>query len=134
MELNITEFVMRADPFAYSHSRAEQPFSDGGWQSSKDADFLLLRTAEELDAFEAFVLSSGGWDESEVMEMRDAGELNALAIQWLSGDMREPVGFEISPDTTDEQWQEYERQSEGGNVSGRLFRGIDGNIYWDMGE
>lgn len=134
MELNVTEFVMRADPFTYSHSRAEKPFGDGGWQSAKDADLAILHTEEELGAFASFVLSSGGWTDAEVMAMREAGELNALAVQWLSGDMREPVGFEIGPDTTDDQWEEYERQSEMGNVSGRLFRGIDGNIYWNIGE
>lgn len=127
MELNVTEFVMYADPFTYNHSMAEQRFGDGGWQCAKDADFLILRTEDEVDTFANFVLSSGGWDEDEVAAMRTNGDLNALAIQWLSGDMREPVGFEIGPDTTDDQWQEYGRQ----NVSGRLYRGHDG-IYWSI--
>ena len=134
MELNVTEFVMRADPFTYCHSKAEQPFGDGGWQCAKDADFAILRTNAELDAFAYFALESGGWTKAELHAIYRAGELNALAIQWLSGDMREPIGFEIGPDTTDEQWREYEHMSEEGQVSGRLYRGDDGNIYWSIGE
>jgi hypothetical protein len=135
MELNITEFFRAADPFSYSASKAEMGDNAGSatYQAACNADFQILTTDEQRTAFRAFVAESGGWDEEEINEWSDS-ELNALCIQWVSGDMREPVGFELGPDTTDEQWQEYERQCEQGQCSGRIYRGTDGQVYFYIGR
>ena len=135
MELNITAFFNAANPFAYSHSQAEggQNAGPNTWNAANNADFIILDDEEKREAFRDFVLSSGGWAEEEVSGWSD-NELNAICIQWVSGDMREPVGFELGPDTTGEQWKEYQRQSESGQVSGRIFKGMDGAIYFYIGN
>lgn len=135
MELKITDFFMATDPFSYSASAAEMGADVGAvtWHNAKNADFLLLDSEEKREAFRAFVLASGGWDEAEISAWADS-ELNALCIQWVSSVMREPVGFELCPDTTSEQWAEYEKQSEDGLVSGLIFKGIDGEFYFYIGS
>jgi hypothetical protein len=126
MEINITEFYTVADPATYSASRAEIGDNAGAitWQAAKDADFNLLDNADKLQAMRAWALFSGGWNEGEVAAWTD-GELNALFIQLVSGDIREKG---------DDTWAEYQAQSEAGQVSGALFEGIDGHIYYYLGE
>lgn len=119
MEINITQFYNEANPANYSASVVELG-QDAGiitWQAAKEADFMLLDTAEKLEAMRAWARSSGGWNEAEIAAWPDV-ELNALFIQLVSGDMREMVGT---------SWEEYEANENGGHS---LFRGGDGQIYY----
>ena len=135
MELNITQFFNAANPFNYSASNAEMGDEAGPctWRNAVQADFQLLNNDEERTAFCDFVKSSGGWSEEEIA-LWSENELNALCIQWVSGDMREPVGFELGPATTAEQWAEYEEQSEAGQVAGSIFKAEDGQVYFYIGS
>lgn len=136
MELDITEFFNKSTPFDYSASALEQgentaPITWGNacWDAGK---WSLLDTEEKLDAFRAFVKESGGWTDAEVDAFTPI-ELNALCIQWIAGDMREPVGFDMGPHMDSEDWYEYREQSREGQVAGRIFMGMDHRIYWSMG-
>jgi hypothetical protein len=135
VELNITEFFNAAEPFTYSASAAEMGQDVGRitWRAACDADFAILDTDEKREAFRAFVRESGGWSDDEIAAWSDA-ELNALCIQWISGDMREPVGFELGPDTTPEQWADYQSQCEAGQCSSRIFRADDGRVFFYIGS
>lgn len=137
MELNITSFFKSCAPMDYSASRAEIGDSAGPdtWRAAVEdsTDNMLLDTDEKREAFRDFVRDAGAWSDGEIAAWSDV-ELNALLIQWVSGDMREPVGFELGADTTDEQWEDYQRQSEAGQVAGRLFKGTDGEIYFYCGS
>lgn len=136
MELKITSFFMQAAPMDYSASMAEigQDAGRATWNAAiEDApEYNILDTDEKRAAFREFVKASGGWEDEEV-EFWTEQELNALLLQWVAGDMREPVGFELGPDATDETWKAYEQQAEAGQVSGRLFKGTDGEIYFCIG-
>lgn len=105
------------------------------WQAALEEarDTVLLGTDEEKEAFRVFVSRFGAWSAEEIASWND-DELNALCIQFVAGDMREPVGFDLRYDSTDEDWQEYERQAMEGVVSGRLSRNKDGKIYFYIGE
>lgn len=137
MELNITAFFNAAAPMDYSASVAEIGRNAGPdtWRAACDdsADYPILNTDDKRDAFRDYVRDFGAWDDDEIAEWSDA-ELNALLIQMISGDMREPVGFELGPDATAEQWAEYEAQCEAGQCSGRLFRADDGAVYYYIGS
>jgi hypothetical protein len=126
MEINITEFYTVADPATYSASKAELGDNAGAitWNAAKEADFNLLDNADKLDAMRAWARASGGWDAAEIAAWTD-NELNALFIQLISGDI-----CEKGADT----WAEYQEQSEAGQVSGCLFEGISGAIYYYLGE
>lgn len=137
MELNISPFFKTAAPMDYSASQAEigRDAGPSTWRAACDdsADNMLLDDDEKREAFRAFVQSSGGWTEEEIAAWSDI-ELNALCLQWIAGDMREPVGFELGPDTTAEQWADYEKQVSDGQISGRIFKGTDNEIYFYIGE
>lgn len=137
MELDITAFFNSAAPREYSASVAEIGANAGPdtWRAACcDApDYPILDTEEKRDAFRAFVRESGGWSAEEIAAWSDA-ELTALCLQWISGDMREPVGFELGTDTTPEQWAEYERQANAGKCSGRIFLAGDGRVFFDCGS
>lgn len=137
MKLDITEFFNSAAPMDYSASRAEIGQSAGAdtWRAACEdsPDFSILDNDEKRDAFRMFVRSAGAWSDDEIAAWSDV-ELNALCIQWVAGDMREPVGFELGPDTTPEQWADYQRQSEAGQIAGRIFKGTDNRVYFYIGE
>lgn len=105
------------------------------WRAACDdaPDYPLLDTEEKRDAFRRFVRDSGGWTDEEILVWSN-DDLTALLIQWVSGDMREPVGFELGPDTTPEQWADYREQSESGHCSGRIWRNDDGRVYFYIGS
>lgn len=137
MELEITSFFNAAAPMDYSASIAEIG-NDAGkatWQAACDdsAENMILDTDEKREAFREFVRDSGGWYWCEIRAWSDA-ELNALCIQWIAGDMREPCDMEMGAHSTDADWAEYQKQSEEGLVSGRLFKGTDGKIYFYIGS
>lgn len=126
-ELKITEFFRAADPFTYSHSIAE-----GGphaarhtWQAAKDADFQLLTTDDERQAFRDHIEGFGAWDAEEIAAMSD-NELNALCIQMISGDIRE-AGL----DTELPDWDAYNAND---SIAGRMFEASDGEIYYYLGD
>lgn len=134
MELNITRFFNNCAPRDYSASVAEIG-KDAGlatWSAAcEDASgYQLLDTDEKKAAFREHVATFGAWSDEEITEWSDT-ELNALFIQLVSGDMRE---FKDAPWFTDEEWEEYERLSRDGAIPGRLFKGIDGAIYYDIGN
>lgn len=135
MELDITEFFNKSTPFDYSASALEQGENTGqvtwGNVCFDAPKWNLLDTEEKLHAFRLFVKESGGWSTAEVERFSNK-ELNALCIQWIAGDMREPVGFDMGPQMDAEDWEEYEDQSKNGQVSGRIFMGNDFKIYWSM--
>lgn len=137
MELNITQFFNAAAPMDYSASQVEIGANAGPdtWRAACDdaEEYPLIDTEEKREAFREFVRESGGWSTEEIATWADA-ELNALCIQWISGDMREPVGFELGADTTAEQWADYEAQASDGQCSGRIYRADDGAVYFYIGS
>lgn len=122
-ELDITDFFNNAAPMDYSASVAEIG-NDAGpstWRAACEdsPDYFMLDTEEKREAFRAFARSSGGWNDEEIAAWTDI-ELNALCIQWISGDMREA---DLHPGMTVDDWKEYEQKCEVGNCAGRIYGG-----------
>lgn len=135
MELDITEFFNACAPMDFSASVAEIG-NDAGpttWRAAceESENLNLLNTDEKREAFKAFVRSSGGWTAAEIAAWSDL-ELQALCIQWIAGDMREPCGFELNSESTDAEWSDYEQQCESGKCAGRIFRGDNGRVYFSL--
>jgi hypothetical protein len=131
MEINISRFYNFADASAYSASRAEIGENAGAitWDNAINSHFTLLDNEEKLDAMRTWAKSSGGWDDDEIAAWTD-DELNALFIQLVSGDIREMREMDGHGLT----WAEYQERAEAGQVSGALFKGTDGRIYYYLGE
>lgn len=123
MDLNITEFFNTAEPFNYSASVAEMGNNAGRitWNNAVDDSkvFNLLDTDEKREAFKRFISGFGAWTEEEVNAWSN-DELNALCIQFISGDMREAG---LHADMTVDEWLEYEKECERGTYSSRIYGG-----------
>lgn len=136
MNLDITAFWRTCAPMDYSASVAEIGRSAGPdtWRAACDdsADNLILDNADKLSAFRDFVRSSGGWDDEEVAAFSGL-DLNALCLQWISGDIREAQST-CRGDTEGFDWAQYEIGAESGRHSGRLYRAADGSVYFEIGE
>lgn len=136
MEINITEFFNSTEPHYYSASRAELGDNAGAitWNNALDRaeEVDLLDNEEKVDAFKQFVRESGGWTYEEINTWSHA-ELNALFIQWISGDMREGG---LHAGMTEDDWRKYEESAITGQCSGNIFGGplsVDGQIYFCLG-
>lgn len=132
MEINITKFYLESCPKDYSASVAEVGANAGRdtWEAAKeDAEFFqFLDTAEKQIAFKKFVLDSGGWDQSEI-DAWSIRELNALFLQWVAGDIRECLEWDV-----DDVWANYQEMAEAGQVPSSLFKTDDGQVYFYIGS
>lgn len=130
MDIDITEFYNSIEPSRYSASAMELGDNAGRitWSNAcnDSSEFNLLADEDKRDAFRRFVRSNGGWNEQEISAWSDV-ELNALFIQWISGDIRECLEWDVA-----DIWANYEEMSESGRVSNNLFRGDDGRIYFSL--
>lgn len=130
MELNITKFFNEACPKDYSASVAEIGNNAGAdtWRAACDdsEEYLLLDNDEKREAFRQFIDGYGAWNGQEIAAMTDT-DLNALLLQFISGDIREFIG-----DKWD--WSEYEKQCSEGNASSRLGIGTDNEVYYYIGS
>jgi len=92
MDINITRFYREAAPMDYSASVAEigQDAGPSTWQAALDdaPDYNMLDTDEKREAFCEYVSGFGAWTDDEIAAWTDC-EVNALFIQFISGDMRE---------------------------------------------
>ena len=133
MEIDITDFFNEADAFEFSASRMERGENAGPetWANAKEegARAPLLTTPEQLDAMRDYFSDFGAWSREEIAAW-DATECNALFIQMVSGDIRE-AGAEAY-DANDFDWEQYEKDSEAGQCGGNLFRGVDGQVWYQF--
>lgn len=131
MHIDITDFVNAACPQDYSASRLD--FGQyAGWITWNHAiedspDYFMLDDDDKREAFRDFVRSAGAWSDEEIRTWSDI-ELNALLIQWVSGDLRE---IDYSGDWTDDDWRDYESDD---SICHRIWRGDDGRIYFYIGD
>lgn len=139
-ELDITDFFRDACAADYSASAMELGQDAGKitWQAACDdsSDWQLLRTDEERAQFRRYVKGFGAWDEEEIAAWSDT-ELNALCIQFVSGDIRELEALCANDDPDDDERIDFakaEELAERGTISGRIGPGTDGRIYYSISE
>ena len=123
MEIDITEFVLNAEPFEFSASVAERGQNAGRetWRNAvqEGASNPLLVTEDQIQALRDHVRGFGAWSEEEIAAWSDA-ECNALFIQLISGDMRKSGMDDCFPDEFD--WDKYQERVKDGQISGQIYR------------
>jgi hypothetical protein len=130
--LNITEFFENAEPSDYSGSMAE--LGEFAGKLTYDAAvsahdmYQLLLDEEHRALFKHHINGYGAWSDDEVAKWSHA-ELNALAIQFVAGDIREAG---LYPGMTDDEWEEYESRAQEGRVPGNIWRDGIGNYFYSM--
>ena len=138
IEINITRFVRNAGMIDYFASVAEIGANAGPatWRRACEdsPEYTMLATDDQREAYRAHILAYGAWEPEEIAAWSD-GEINALLMQEIAGDVREIEslcgGIPGSPEF---DAQEYESLTYDGTLSGRLFVGSDGEIYYYIGE
>lgn len=134
MEIDITNFFLNRDASEFSASIAETGYKDIAkrtWKSAlKEAEnFPLLTTEEECNTLKKYAKDFGAWSDEEI-EAWTPQECNALFIQLVSGDIREGNLDKVS--VSDDDWHEYEKDSEYGRCSGNIYRSPDDKIYYSL--
>lgn len=141
MEIKITDFWNDGDMQRYSASRAElgDKAAEVTFHSAKEAvpDYLKRLPKGGIKAVRDWLLEFGEWDSYTDIDKgdMDGQTCRALLLQIIAGDIREATAL-IDKDTTDwtdKEWEEYQKLSDEGTVSGRLFKGIDNHIYFYVG-
>ena len=132
MTIDFTTFFNDAAPMDYSASIAEigNDAARSTWRAACDdsEDYPMLDSDEKREEFRHYVKGFGAWSEDEIAAWSNT-ELNALLIQMISGDIREADLDKDNPD-----WDKYQKDSEAGRVSGRIFKTDDSKIYYYVGE
>jgi hypothetical protein len=132
MELNISSFFATVTPRELPSSVAESGPCAGAltWSASCKASMHhpLLDSDEKREAFRARVENSGGWDAEEIAAWSDL-ELNALLLQWISGDLRE---MGIDDDTGAIDWDGIDAMQQAGTYPSNIFKGSDGSVYFGL--
>ena len=122
MEIDITAFFENADPFEFSHSRAEGGANAGPqtWANAKEEAQRspLLTTPEQLDALRSYVREFGAWSEEEIAAWGPI-ECNALFIQLISGDL----------DREEPDWDAYEADD---SLTHNIFKAGNDKIYYSL--
>ena len=130
MQINVTRFYNEAAPMDYSASVAEIGANAGQdtWQAAKDdaGDWNMLDTDEKRQAFREWVKPFGAWDDDEIVAWSDV-ELNALFVQWVSGDIRECLEWDV-----EDVWTNYQELAEAGQVPSNLWRDDQGQVFFSL--
>lgn len=130
MQINITKFYNEAAPMDYSASVAEigQDAGRQTWNAAKEdaSDWNMLDSEEKREAFRDWVKQSGGWNDQEIAAWSDI-ELNALFVQWVAGDIRECLEWDV-----EDIWANYEELARAGTVSSNLWRDDQGEIWFSL--
>ncbi len=142
MELDITRFVAETDAFQFSASAAELGQDAGRitWNNARDEarDAPLLATADQIEQAREWFKSFGAWDDDERAAW-DADDINALLIQFISGDLRELESL-CAADNGGIDWECARELSEAGTIGGRIYRGDVpgsdglGRIFFYLGD
>lgn len=134
MEIDITRFVHEACPRDYSASVAEIGNNAGAdtWRAALDdaEDYPFLDSDDAREAFREYVRGLGAWDKGEIAAWSDR-ELSALFLQWVAGGMREAG---ITAEMTADDWARVERDAESGRISGNIYPGDDGRVFFYVGS
>lgn len=134
-EINITRLVSDVDPFAFSHSIAEggQGAGPETWRAATaEAQERPLVDSADRDSVRRFFAGFGAWEAEEIAAWSDA-ELDALVLQYASGDLREVQSLCPGDGLADVDWAEAEELAQAGTISGNLFVS-DGALYISLSE
>lgn len=122
VSIDVTDLFNGDDACQFSASRAERGANAGPetWNNAmEEAGERPLIAAEQVPALKEFFQEFGAWEEEEIAAWTDQ-EVNALAIQYVSQDIREAHSL-CTGRGGRFSWRKYERLSQEGTIGGRLF-------------
>lgn len=132
-EININSIMNNPlfDPFYYSNSIANSGLNNIGqltWENAKNSSLQFV-TNENKQLFIDYFLGFGAWEENE---LQNINELNALFIQFVSGDLNE-LGINLEHSTED-KIRILKNSENDDQLPLNIFYGIDKNFYYYIGS
>lgn len=135
MEIDVTRFVSEAEPFEFSASIAERGknVARETWDAAVcEADERpLLSTNDEVETTRDWFGEFGAWDDDDRAAWSPA-EVNALLIQYISGDLREAQSLAPGDGPGGIDWDDYKKLQQEGTCSGYLGRGGNDRVYFGI--
>lgn len=124
MEIDVTRFVARYDMWDFAHSMMEGGPTAGAdtWRAALECPVRIV-TRKNRDTFESWAAEFGAWDREEIAGWT-LRECNALALQFIAGDVR-------TIETLRERG-DYDREN--GCAPGNTYQGDNGRWYFYMGS
>jgi hypothetical protein len=134
MEIDVTEFFCAADAYDFFASKTERGQNAGAetWANAMrvGTDAPILTTEEQIEALRSYVRGFGAWSEEEIATWSDA-QCNALFIQLVSSEMR--YLEHLCGDLLPVDWAKARELAEAGTISGSLYPGDNGRVYFYLG-
>jgi len=141
MEINITKLFKNCNTTDFSDSVANSGDSEIGRTTWNRALFTRkykpLFDAKNLQIVKDYITGFGGWTDGEI-DKWDYNTVQALLLQMIAGDIAEFdwIMGEYFDDwdrkTCKPDWDIWEKAGKDGVVSGNLFEGMDGEIYYSL--
>lgn len=128
MEININAYFSN-DVESHHISRLAYHGGNAWADATNQADSMdprILSTDEQRQALKDHLKSMGMDDDVQGMSGQ---ECEAAFLQLISGDINE--NEHLSDELQDWDWVAYEADED---TAGRMFKGIDDNIYYYLGE
>lgn len=121
-DVDVTRLIADADPFDFSASIAERGKNAGPdtWANAKAEATERPLTIKNRERVKGFFAEFGAWEREEIAAWTDA-ELDALVLQYASGDLREVQALCPGDGLGGIDWIEAEELAEAGTIGGRLY-------------
>lgn len=123
MEIDITEFLT-ANHFDFSASQAERGVNAGPetWRNALDhaGESPLVSAPDDIEYLRNWFGEFGAWDAKERAGWTP-NEINALLVQYISGDIREAQALCAGDGPGEIDWPEYEALAQAGTIGGNMF-------------
>lgn len=86
-------------------------------------EISVHRLVDDVDPSTLFasIAEFGAWEDEEIAGWSNE-EIDALVLQYAAGDLREAQAICPGNGLAGINWRQYDKESEAGTISGRLFR------------
>lgn len=120
--VDVTRLLIDADPFDFSASIAERGKNAGPetWANAKAEATERPLTIDDREGVKEFFAGFGAWEREEIAAWTDA-ELDALVLQYASGDLREVQALCPGDGLGGIDWAEAEDLAQAGTIGGHLY-------------
>jgi hypothetical protein len=132
--INVTRLVSDADPFDFSASVAERGKNAGPetWSNAKVEATDRPLEIDDRDSVKEYFACFGAWDREEIAAW-SAADLDALVLQYASGDLREVQSLCPGEGLADVDWTAAEELAQEGTIGGHLYVS-DGNLFIELSD
>jgi hypothetical protein len=117
LEINITHMVEDAEEMPMLSGSCAELGSNAGkitWRNSLEyAEGKPLLQPDQIQEVKDYFAEFGAWDAEEIAAWTDA-EVQALAVQWVAGTIREMEYYD--------SYDEYQKAAEEGRADGMIFQ------------